>query len=350
MRTYADMLALVSQKLQDTSNTKFLVAEVHYQIEESLKELASIPGHEHLVEIIFKIESRTGTASSTSANNLVDATESQFVAGDATNEKVIHNTTDNTWAVVLTFTSTSILALSRDIMVSGENYEIYNKRCWNKKQIYIGDVPPYIEIDSVEYPIGTKRSFTVKNGVLEFNIVGSLIEDSDSTQTELPDVDVLVRFNRAHILSQLTDWAGELTAGYAASIASIGVDGLGTVEVVEEGEELYLENQKALYTVTADVTMVAGAGTLVIYPGLEAAALDNDDITFVKSSLKQDEENDFASLVAGRLALNKAPKHFTLAGGSIWQSYLTWGEKTLADTLKRLNRKPGKTKIAYSPY
>ena len=347
-RSYADILALVSQKLQDTSNVKFLVAEVHYQIEESLKELASIDGHEHLVELVFQIESRTGTATSTSANNLVDATESQFVAGDATNEKVIHNTTDNTWAVVLTFTSSSILALSKDIMASGENYELYNKRCWNKKQIYIGDVPPYIDIDSVEYPIGKKRNWKVEGGIL--TIIVDHVDDSTTNVTTLPDVDVLVRFNRAHVLSQLTDWAGVLTANAAAAATSIAVGSLSGTEVVEEGEELYLENQKTPYTVTADVTMAAGAGTLAIYPGLEAAALNTEVITIVKSSLKQDEEEDFASLVAARLSINKAPKHFSLAGGPIWQSYLTWGERTMADTLRRLHRKPGKVKMTYSPY
>ena len=124
-RTYADMSTLVSQKLQDTGVTEFPVAEKGFEIEESLKEVSGYEGYRHIVEVAFSIESRQGTATSTSASNLVDATKSQFLSSDPTDEKVIYNDTDKTWATIISFSSTSQVGLSKDIMASGEVYYIF---------------------------------------------------------------------------------------------------------------------------------------------------------------------------------------------------------------------------------
>ncbi len=382
-RTYADLSALVSQKLMDTGATVFAAGEINYQIEECLKELATY--QPHIVEVIFQIESRHGTEEAGTANTLTDTLKAQFVATDDDNEKVIHNITDHTWAVVKTYTDESHLVLTADIMNANEQYEIYNKHCWNNHQIYIGDVIDYQDIDSVEYPIGTKRNWKLYDNVLE--IMVDRVADSDSTLTSLPNVDVLVRFAKPHKLSQLTDWVGEIaaTGGYTQGAVSIVIDGIGTSGTVEEGEEFYLENKRLPYTVGADATIGTVTTTLTFFPGLEDAASDNDDITFRKSTLQPNQEEILADLVAARVAINHSSKLVTeveLAdsqldtgaalinqvnkGGDVMGGYAQaaagylgvaggfrylqeWGERKLAEVLGKLRRgTPPKTKRVYS--
>ena len=152
MLTYANVLDRVEQMIQDTSNATYDTTELGMWIEESLKEFSYYDPH--LVPVLFQIESRTGMDTAGAPSSLTDTTESQFLDTDDDNEKVIYNPDDHTWTVVEDYTSSSVLVLSADIMDLGENYRIYNKRCWNNKQIYIGDVTGYLWVDSVEYPIG----------------------------------------------------------------------------------------------------------------------------------------------------------------------------------------------------
>ena len=128
-RTYAQIEDVVQQMLQDTTLSTYDTTETGYWIEESLKEFSHYDPH--LVPVLFQIESRTGSDTAGTASSLTDATKTQFLATDATNEKVIYNTIDKTWAVVLTRTSSSVMTLSADIMDLGEGYAIFNKRCWN---------------------------------------------------------------------------------------------------------------------------------------------------------------------------------------------------------------------------
>ena len=347
-RDYADMSKLISQNLQDTGVTEFVVAGVNYQIEEGLKAISTkIP---HIIDVIFDIESRSGQDTAGTTDSLTDTTKSQFLAGDATGEKVVHNTTKHTRAVVETFTSTSVLVLSADIMSSSDSYRIYNKRCWNQRQIYIGDVPEYLGIDSVEYPIGMKRNWTVYNDVLEIDVHN--VADSDSTLANLGNVDVLVRFKMPHVLSQLTDLVGACTAVEPVDETTLAVKEFGTTEIFEAGDELQIENKRFIYLVTADVTMSTGAGNLVIFPPLEAATAIDDVITAVKSTLTPALEEILAELVTGRLLITQAPKYLLLptAGGvSVWRNLHDTGaerrNKALAD-LKALA--PRVTKIGYS--
>ena len=346
-RDYAAFTTLVTTKLQSAGTVDFTVAEVDYQIEECLKEFADFSPH--IIPVIFKIESRYGEATATSASSLVDtraAGKGQFLAADATDEKVVHNTTDNTWAVVLSQANTSSIGLSRDIFTINEAYRIYNKRCWNKKQIFIGDVVSFPEIESVEYPIGQKRNWKLLGDVLEIDV--DVVDDSDSTQAALPDVDILVRFKRPHVLSQLTDWVGVLAASAAVAATAISLSSLQSAGTIEEGEEFYLENQKTLYVVSASATIASSTAVISIYPGLEAAASSTWAITFRKSSLEPKQEEIFADLVAARLAINKAPKYFNaipLGGGVVWQNFLSWGERRLAEVLGKLRREnPPQTK------
>src|SRR4030067_581675 len=136
MLSYTALRDKVESNLQDSGNTNFSTGELDNFISDALREVGQYKPYE--VEEVFTIESRTGQATSTSAGNLVDATESQFVSGDV--GKVIFNKTDKTWALIKTYTSATTVALSKDIMASGEEYEIYNKGCTSRFQINISDI------------------------------------------------------------------------------------------------------------------------------------------------------------------------------------------------------------------
>ncbi len=341
MRDYAAMTTLVCIKLQSAGTMDYSVAEVDYQIEETLKEFSTYKPH--IVTLPFKIESRYGSDITGAASTLTDGIKSQFVAADATEEKVVHNITDNTWAVVKAYVSASTLTLSDNIMGANEVYKIYNKRCLNKRQIYIGDIiPEILEIVSVEFPLGNKRNWEIKSqGVLEIDV--DYIPDSNGNVTNLPNVYVLVRVKRPHILSQMTKWSGLVsgTAGVKAATA-LAVSGLTVSSTIEEGGEFFIATHNQSYMITANATAsTAGIATLSIYPGLEAVASSATVVTFTKSTLKSNEEMLFATLVASELAISKAPKFFNsinLGGGSVMQNYYTWGEREKEKVLSDLRR------------
>ena len=351
-RAYADISAIISRSIQDAGVAEYVAASVNDQIPRGLEEIsARIP---HIVEVVFKIESRSGTDVTGTAGSLTDLVKLQFLAGDATDEKVIHNTTDHTWAVVTTHTSTSVLVLSADIMDANEKYEIYNKRCWNKKQIFIGDVGGYSGIDSVEYPVGQKRNWKVYGEVLEIDVDN--VEDSDSTLTDKSRTEVLVRFIQPHRLCQLTDLAGACTAIEPVGETTLAVKTLLGAEVIEVGDELHIADQRATYTVTTGVTLAGsgagnGTGNIVVFPGMEVATAVEDVITFVKSTLSPTLENILVDICAGRLMINRAAEYTGLptAGGMArWSNLLRLGEGRLAEALGRLHRDtPRITKRSY---
>lgn len=349
MLSYGDIQTRVLQLLQDTGGATYDTTELGMWIEDELKRISHY--HPLIVEVVFQVESRRGTDKTGTASSLTDTVKKQFLSTDPTKEKVIHNTTDDTWAVVLTYTSTSVLTLSRDIMDANEKYEIYNKRCKNKRQIYIGDMPPYLWIDSVEYPIGTERNFFLpQEDILELDVEDTTILDSDSTLSNLNKVDVLVRFAVPQILSQLTDWAGELTANESEGDKQIAIDGMGAAETIEVGEQFTLENHRSVYIVTTEVTMSGGAGNVDFYPPLEADASDNDDVTFRKSTLTPRLEELLCQRVAARAVLsntitniNAIPK----GGANTYRNERQWALDILGETLGSLRSgvraKPAKT-------
>jgi len=321
--SYANLQDRVEQFLQDTTNATYDTTELGYAIETELDRLSRYSPC--FVDVIFQVESRTGAETSGSTASLItDTTESQFLSTDPTNEKVIHNITDDTWAVVLTYTSTSVMTLSADIMDDDEEYEIYNKRCRNKRQIYIGDMPQYLWVESVEYPIGTERNFfQISRDVIELDVYDDTIQDSDSTLDPPNNVDVLVRFAMPHVLCQLTDLAGELSASAVAAATTIAIDGMGSTEVIETGGLFNLENQRTTYIVVSDITTSANAATVAFYPPLEAIGNDNDDITFVKSTLLPNQEDLLERMVISR-AVQSDMVRFAKSGAPLLRNYQLW--------------------------
>src|SRR4030043_1238922 len=201
--TYTQIRDAVASALRDSANTYFSTGELDYKIIEALREVASFK--KHLVRVTYQIESRYGSATSTSSGNLVDATKDQFVSTDV--GKRVFNSTDNTWADIISYTSAEKGGLSHNIMASGESYYIYNKGCSNNKQLNNEDVEDYLWIERVEYPIGTQRSVDwIRGGILQIGL-DSEPDDSDPNNTG-KKIDVYVTFAKRHKLSQLTDFAG----------------------------------------------------------------------------------------------------------------------------------------------
>ena len=339
-RTHAQITTLVLQMLQDTGASTYGSAETVYWIAESLKEFSYYDSH--IVDAVFKIESRTGNDTAGTASKLTDTTKSQFVDADATEEKVIYNTMDKTWAVTEDKDSSSVLGLSADIMASGEGYKIFNKRCWNNKQIYIGDATDYLWIDSVEYPIGNKRNHKVYGDVLEIDV--GTVADSDPTPTTLGDVNVLARFALPHTLTSLVVLAGTVHTTANIGATSMIVKGFTDNEVAGLGDEFHIADQKTTYTVTLGVTMTNQATTgkiIYFYPPLESAATATDVVTFVKSTLRPQHEELFCHLVAARAVLSDNINYINAinkGGPEVYSKYRDWGERKLEEVLTKLDR------------
>jgi len=94
---------------------------------------------------------KVGTATATTADHLIDTTADQFAVTDI--GKLVHNTTDNTYALITAYNSDTDLTLDTDIMESAESYEILpansediNLVGWNKS-IVANDVLAY-NVDS----------------------------------------------------------------------------------------------------------------------------------------------------------------------------------------------------------
>ncbi len=337
--SYATIQTRILQVVQDTGSAIYDTTELGYWIEDELKRISHyVP---LFVDVIFQIESRSGTDATGTASSLTDTVKAQFLAADATNEKVVHNLTDDTWAVVLTRTSASILTLSRDIMDANESYEIYNKRCKNKRQIYIGDMPSeyWDKVVSVEYPIGKERGFKKLGEVIELDVYDSTMPDSDSTLATLSPVDVLVRFAVPHLLIQATDTACELSAAAAEGATTLSADGMGATELIEVGDQFTIENHRSTYIITVAVTTSSNAATLTFYPPLEAAASDNDDITFRKSTLTPSLEEILCQRVAARAMLSNTVTKLdkiNTGGEGVYQKERQWAFDILTESERTL--------------
>jgi len=329
MLSYSNLVTRVLQFLQDTAAATYDATETGYAIENELKRLSNYAPY--FVDVIFQIESRTGDDTAGTASSLTDATKSQFLAGDATNEKVVHNTTDDTWAVVKTFTSTSVLVLTADIMDDGESYEIYNKRCKNHRQVYIGDMPPYLWVDSVEYPVGTERAFRiVSRNVLELDVDDGTILDSDSTLDTLNSTDVLVKFAMPQILCRLTDLAGAVHTEGAAAAVAIQVKSFTDAEIINAGWAFNIADQSSIYVVTTALTLANQATTgssLAFYPGLEAVASADGVITFVSTTLLPSHEDLLERMVISRLVQSDSIRYankVAIGGPGVMRNYQVW--------------------------
>ena len=322
--SYAEIQARALQYLQATT-TKYTDAQLEPWIEDELTRMSKYAPH--IVEIRFKVESRKGVATATLASNLVDTTKGQFIASDHTLEKVVHNITDDTWGIVLAYVDADTLTLGSDIFVVNDVYEIYNRHCRNKREIYIGDMPRYLWIDSVQYPIGTERNFVVRDDVLELDVEDDAIQDSDSTLDPLSQVDVLIRFAFPHVLPNLTDWTGAVSTAVVAAATAMSIDAMAGAETIKTGVHFFIEDHHTDYVVANDATLSASAGIITFYPGLEKVAANDKIVTFRKSTLQPQHEEILTRMVAHRAVASDTLNYINKAnvgGANTWADYMQW--------------------------
>ena len=178
-----------------------------------------------------------------------------------------------------------------------------------------------------------------------------IVADSDTTNGDLPNVDVLVRFAKPHRLCQLTDLAGTSTNIEPVAETTLAVENLGTTETIEIGDEFFIADQRTLYTVTTGVLLSGGAGNITVFPGMEAATVAGDVINFTKSTLKPQHEELFCHLVAARAVLSDNIRHINTipkGGTDVWFRYQQWGERKLAEVIGKMERiAPPRTKRRY---
>ncbi len=330
-KAFATLINEVQSDLGDDTTT-YTDAKVTVQVEKSIKTVSDIVPR--VVRHEFDLESRTGTATSDTADALVDATNSQFVSGDV--DKVIYNTADKTWAIVTAYVSATQLTLSKDIMVDGdEDYQIFNKGCWNSKQINIEDVVDYVGADrgvvAVEYKtqkstgntgstLDTRnyRNWTVEGDILTVDIDFTPPDSSTSDA----DIEVFVWFNKRQTVSQLTVLAGAINNGnLTVGTTTISVDGLSGTEVVAAGTLLTIAGIRGRYMVTADKTLSSGGGDLVIFPGLLDVIVDGDVVTIVGSTLNIQMERLVVEMAAAYSALSLQANAIPKGGQAVFNRY-----------------------------
>lgn len=334
MLTYAQFRDAIESKLRDSGNTYFSTAELDDDITQTFRDIAQYV--KHLVKITYEVESREGGASSASTGKLVDADNDQFLAGDA-GKKIVHNTTDNTWADITAYTDETTVTLSHDIMASGEEYEIFNKGCWKSNQINIEDVEDYMWVDRVEYPIGVRRNFSVNGNILTIDIDFKPDDTSEDDANKL----VYVWFALRHKLSQLTTLTGavNLSAGYDKGDISMVLDGLQSSGTIEEDQEFTLANRSQIYIVTAAATISSNAATISFFPGLDGDVANDVVVTFALSTLRRKEEQMAIEYCVGLALMNEANLHLpqiSVTGPSTYKTYLEVSSFRYNNALRQL--------------
>lgn len=314
-KAFALIVDEIEQELQDTGNAFWTAAEIGIQLEDALREVAEYDKNE--LAIIYEFETRTGFDTAGTASKLTDTTETQFRSSDV--DKVIFNRTERTFAIVTAFDSTSVLSLSKDIMNDTDAYTMYNRDCWNARQIYIGDIEDYIGDDHgvlrVEFKIDEQprqyRNFTVEGNVLTVDY-DLTIADSKSDDLASRTVEVRVFFAVRHQVSQLTDLAGAAAGAESAGATTMDWDGLANSEVIAEDQEFTIASVRGTYRVTAGVTLSGSGATtgngLAFFPPVESAIADDAVITLKDSTLSRSLERIVVELAAARCAKSKAAR------------------------------------------
>jgi len=311
--TYATMVDLISYKLQDTSNAVWADAEIELGMAEGERELSQY--HPHIFRAEFNLESRMGTATATTAGALVDTTNDQFLSADV--GKWIYNSTDRTWAQVTAYVSETQLTLSKNIMASGEHYQMFNKGCSDSKEFSIAAPQQpdgalgvrlfdYLYIDKIEYPILQDPPSYLNPGQWELqeNNIIRLKVGSEPPNTKNSDAadEVWVYFALQHKISRLTTLLGkiDLGAGYSAGDTTIHVDDLQSSGTLYKEQEFSIDGVRGIYIADYQRTIASSETDISFYPPLSDDVADNVTVRFVNSTLDYKLEGLFADLVAGR--------------------------------------------------
>uniref|UniRef100_A0A6M3XXR2 Uncharacterized protein n=1 Tax=viral metagenome TaxID=1070528 RepID=A0A6M3XXR2_9ZZZZ len=343
----AEIIDRIESLLNDSANTTFSAARLGTLLEDAITEISeAVP---YVSRDIYTIESRFGNASSTSASNLVDSSKSQFASGDT--GKVVYNKTDKTWAVITSFSSTSQVGLSNDIFTSGEPYEIYNKGCWNRKQINIENSDDFIWVIGAVYPVLPDWGYpqvNMRNVKLynENKIAEIDVGWVDDSGLSTADKDVHVYFARQHKLNDMTDLLGAVNngAGYAAGSTSIILKNLQTSGTLYKDTLFTIAlasgiSSRLTYRVTADATITTNAATITFTPGLESAIVDSAVVTFTGSTLTPELERIIVPIVAGEALMSQGVfsiNRFSRGGTSTPRNFYDIGERMAEKARRRL--------------
>jgi hypothetical protein len=303
-QTYATLRSKILNTLNDASSTIFAAADLDKFMEDALRDISLV--RPHIVKIPYTVEGRYGEATSTSANNLVDITKSQFLSSDV--NKMVYNTTDKTWAIITSYSSATTVGLSKDIMESGESYKIFNKNCTSSHQLNIEDVTDYLYINKVEYPLGGNPPFFRNVDSVEDNILTIGIDvDPNDTSISTANKDAYVYFAKRNKLSQLTDFSATLSASALAGATSLALTSMQGAGTIEADQELTISGVRGLYTVKSDTTIASSASSTVpIFPAVESTASSTTVVTLRSSTLKPELEPILVDYVAGMAAISKS--------------------------------------------
>ena len=356
MKSYATLVDAIEQMAQDTSNAIFKAPEIDFEVEQTLQEVSR--AYPHILEVPFEIESRFGNSTSTSAGNLVDSAKTQFLSTDV--GKVVYNDKNKKFAVILSFSSTSQVAISADIFTSGQAYYIYNKECEKVTQVFIGDLFDNDEIIRAEYPVNRLPQFGFRHWRSVTKVKGDRVaeirfdfvpDDSDASQDE-NFTRVIFQIARTHALSQLTDLAGAVDngAGYSAGDTLMHIDAMAD-ETAEIGDEFHLVGHSQTYVLTAATTFSSNEGDVTFFPALEADIGDGVVITFVKSTLAPWLEDlvirrTFARMI--RYHASAFLEAIPFGGANVFGNYLRLGAAVWDETEKDLNKAAPRTRKLYS--
>ncbi len=359
---YSTMVDLISSKFQDASNAVLTDAEIELFMAEGEREISQY--HPHIFKAEFNLESRVGTATATTAGALVDTTNDQFLSTDV--GKWIYNSTDRTWAQVTAYVSATQLTLSKNIMASGESYQMFNKGCTDSKEFSIAAPQQpdgalgarlfdYLYIEKIEYPILQDPPSYLNPGQWELqenNIIRLKVgSEPDNTKNTLAQDEVWVYFALQHKISRLTTLLGkiDLAAGYSAGDTTIHVDDLQSSGTLYKEQEFTIDGVRGIYIVDYQRTIASNETDISFYPPLMDAVVDDVTVRFINSTLDYKLEGIFADLVVGRAAISKARYYINrvnVGGGAVWQQLMAWGKDKVNSALEQLQSLHG-TEMAY---
>lgn len=100
----------------------------------------------------YETQRSAGTTTGTTSNKLVDSTATFTTDGVSVGD-IIHNTTDDTFALVTAIDSATTLSIGTDIMASGEDYVIYTNIGQKINDIY-ETVVAILDVTSAETDAG----------------------------------------------------------------------------------------------------------------------------------------------------------------------------------------------------
>jgi len=309
-KTYAEILDAIALGLEQTTisggSPSFATAtNLAPVINDGLDFIADYSPYEVLVRRL--IESRSGTATSDTANALVDSTKSQFLSTDV--GKVVYNSSTYKWGEITAYVSASQVTLDHDLFPDGnENYRIYNQGCKNSKQVNITGFPGYKKVAQAEYPPNAGRDVdSDRGGIVEIGYDG-IFPDSDTADSTEAKVIAHLYVAMRHFVSQLTTFTGEIDGGtLTAGTTTIHVDGLTNADVIKKGQPFTIEGTPGVYIVTDDTAAVSSTEVdITFYPGLEVAIVNDDDVTFTKSTLTPELERILIKWCSGKMLENKS--------------------------------------------